>query len=149
MDQKVKNPGHQQIADIENMFLNLDFNKIQICQQILEDPMFWLKKWSLRGLLKENQVNWAKAIQMTRNKNLESNVRFYIKKIIECGHFVDVPCFIDEDSVLKCNSAGDEKSFFTALSEKDKGLIQLSAITISNLKPAEKLILTSMWLAAH
>ena len=154
MENVIQNPGLQHITEM--ILFNLDFEALNICKylnkffkKILEDPMFWLKKWSLRGLSKENQVDWAKAIQMTRNKNLESNVRFYIKRIIECEHFVDVPCFIDEASILKYLSA-DEKSFFTALSEKDEAKIQLSAITINNNpKLAEKLILTSLCLAAN
>ena len=53
--------------------------------------MFWLKKWSFNrgGLSKENQTDWIKALQMTKNTNLETNVVLYIQNIIKIGHFVD------------------------------------------------------------
>ena len=95
MDEITNNPGLQHIT--EDILLNLDFKKLQVCQsvnknfeEILNNPMFWLKKWRLKGLSKENHTDWVKAIQLTRNKNLETNVLAYIKKIIEFGHFVDL-----------------------------------------------------------
>ena len=71
-------------------------------QQILKNhPMFWLKKWRFnRGLSKKNQKDWIKALQMTKNTNIE-RVVLYIQKVIKIGHFVDVPCYIDDQSVKK------------------------------------------------
>ena len=52
--------------------------------------MFWLKKWSFNlGLSKENQTDWIKAVQMTKNTNLETKVIRYIQQNIIIGHFVD------------------------------------------------------------
>ena len=107
MDQIVTNPGLQHIIEI--IFLNLDFEDLQGCQlvnksckKILENPMFWLKKWRLfRGLSKKNQADWAKAIQITRNTSVEINVDRYLKKVIKNGHSMDVPCYIDSDVVNK------------------------------------------------
>ena len=63
--------------------------------------MFWLKKWRFnRGLSKKNQKDWIKALQMTKNTNIE-RVVLYIQKVIKIGHFVDVPCYIDDQSVKK------------------------------------------------
>ena len=54
-DEIINNPGLQHI--IEKIFLNLDFADILACQlinksckEIVDNPMFWLKKWRLRGL---------------------------------------------------------------------------------------------------
>ena len=106
MDKIINNPGLQHIT--EDILLNLDFKKLQVCvfvnknfEEILQNPIFWLKKWRLKGLSKENHAEWVKAIQLSKNKNLETNILAYIKKIIEVGHFVDVPCFIDEKVVEK------------------------------------------------
>ena len=129
MDQIVNTPGLQHI--IEMIFFNLDFEDLMNCQSvnkscknILENPMFWLKKWSFdRGLSKKNQVIWIKALRMTKNTNLETNVVLYIKKIIKIGHFVDVPCYIEDHSVKKAT----EISFEDALCQKDVGVIQILA----------------------
>ena len=95
MDEIINNPGLQHI--IELIFFNLDHKDLMNCQlvnkstkQILENPMFWLKKWSFNlGLSKENQTDWIKAVQMTKNTNLETKVIRYIQQNIIIGHFVD------------------------------------------------------------
>ena len=129
MDQIVNTPGLQHIIEI--IFFNLDFKDLMACQlvnkslkQILENPMFWLKKWRFnRGLSKKNQNNWIKALQMTKNMNLENNVALYIKKVIKVGHFVDVPCYIDNDAMMKATQI----SFEEALQQKNAGVLQILA----------------------
>ena len=132
MDQIVNTPGLQHIIEI--IFFNLDFKDLMNCQLvnksvniILENAMFWLKKWRFnRGLSKINQNNWIKALQMTENTNLEKNVALYIKKVIKIGYFVDVPCYIDNDTVINANRI----SFEEALRQKNAGILQiLAAIT--------------------
>ena len=102
IDKAINNPGLTHIA--EEIFLNLDFKDIMACQSInkscnaiINNPLFWLKKWRLRGgLYKKNETNWIKAVQRTRNTNIERNVDLYIKKIIKVNnHIMDVPCYID------------------------------------------------------
>ena len=112
MDQILNNEGLQHIAEM--IFLNLDSEKLKTCQclnkssqQILANPMFWLKKW--KGLSKESKKDWTKAIQITRNTPLETNVLSYIKKAIKIGHFVDVPCYIDENVVEKLTELMSDK----------------------------------------
>ena len=82
MDYIINNPGLQNI--IEVIFLNLDFEELlacqlinKSCQKILDNPMFWLKKWILRGLSKKNQENWTKAVLLLRNTNLKGNLNFW------------------------------------------------------------------------
>ena len=121
LDQIVINPGLQHI--IEMIFFNLDYKDLKNCNlvnaainTILINPIFWLKKWSFnRGLSKKNQSEWIKALELTKNTNFERNVGLYIKKVIKIGHFVDIPCYINNDTLMKAN----EMSFGEALVKKD------------------------------
>ena len=101
MENIIQNPGLQHIAEM--ILLNLDFEDLKTChlfnkscRDILDNPMFWLRKLrTQRGLSEKNYNDWAKAIQSTRNTNMETNVKLYLQKVIKNGHVVDVPCFID------------------------------------------------------
>ena len=130
MDHISNHPGLQHI--IENTFVNLDYKDLMACKlmnksakKILDNIMFWLKKWRLRnGLSQKNMADWTKAIKITRNTNLAPNVDFYIKKVIQNGHFVDIPCFIDELAIEKFSTG---ISFDEALIQKDAGILQIMA----------------------
>ena len=99
----INNPGLQHLA--EEIFWNLDLIKaLENCQQInqsskmiLQNPVFWLKKFVQRGLSKKNQEDWMKAIQLVKNSNKEKCVLSYLKwkwrnKEIVQG-LVDLPCY--------------------------------------------------------
>ena len=60
---------------------------------------------------------------MTKNTNLERNVILYIKKVIKLGHYVDIPCYINNDTLMKVN----EISFEEALEKIDAGVLQILA----------------------
>ena len=100
MEQIIQNPGFQHVA--EKIFLNLPFEDLLTCQlvnmstnHIVQNPMFWIKKWILKGLTKKNQDDWIKAIQLT-------NVILYMKKVLHNkGSFLDGPCYICEKTVEK------------------------------------------------
>ena len=73
MEKIIKNPGLQHLA--ENVFLNLNYSDLKKCQlinqstnQILDDPMFWIKELIQKGLSKENQNDWIEAIQLNYEK---------------------------------------------------------------------------------
>ena len=72
----------------------------QSSQQIQDDSMFWLKKFIPRGLSKENQMDWTKAIQLTKDTDLESKILLYLKKVFDEG-VVDPPCYINEHILTK------------------------------------------------
>ena len=103
----IHNPGLHHI--VEEIFLNLDFKSIvasklvnKSFQDIVENPFFWLKKWRLRlGLSKKNHKDWINAIKITKNTDLRKIIVRYVQYIIEFGHFVDVPCFIDNKNVAE------------------------------------------------
>ena len=137
MENIIQNPGLQHITEM--IFLNLDLENLQTCQllnkscrDVLDNPMFWLKKLRMqKGLSEENHNDWTKAIQLTRNTNVEGNVKLYLQKIIKIGHVVDIPCFIDADAVEK--SIGF--TFTTALEERNLGVLQILASLENNPDP--------------
>ena len=96
MENIIQNPGLQHITEM--IFLNLDLEDLQTCKllnkscwDVLDNPMFWLRKLrTKRGLSEENYNDWAKAIQLIRNRNVEANVKLYFQKIIKIGHIVDI-----------------------------------------------------------
>ena len=63
MEKIINNPGLQHLA--ENIFLNLNYEDLKSCELInqstkliLENPMFWMKKFIQRKLPSENQKQW-------------------------------------------------------------------------------------------
>ena len=91
------------------MFLNLPFKDIMACQlvnrsskELLANPIFWIRKWGLKGLSKKNQDDWIKAIRLTKNNTkLTGIIVSYIKKVLYKDHFFDIPCYIHEKNVDK------------------------------------------------
>ena len=80
----ITNPGLQHLA--ENIFVNLNYQELKTCRLInkssrtmLDNPMFWLKKLIRRGLSKQNQTDWIKAIHLTRDTNFKTNILGYLK----------------------------------------------------------------------
>ena len=70
MEKIINNPGLQHLA--ENIFLNLNYEDLKKCQlinqstkDILENPLFWIKKL----IPKENQNDWIKAIQSAKKSD--------------------------------------------------------------------------------
>ena len=104
----VNNPGLQHLA--EAIFSNLNFNDLLACQlvnqssrSILDNPMFWLKKFVQKGISKQNEMDWSKAIQLTKKTNYyEKRIALYLKRSIRKEKVVDIPCFIDEKFLKKC-----------------------------------------------
>ena len=129
MENIIQNPGLQHITEM--ILLDLDFEDLQTCQplskscqEIIENPMFWLKKMRVqRGLSEKNYNDWAKAIQLARNTSMETNVKLYLQTVIKNGHVVDFPCFIDADALENSTRFTFEK----ALKERNLGVLQILA----------------------
>ena len=71
METIINNPGLQHLT--EKFFLNISVEELKICsqinqywKQILENPLFWLKKFNLS---KENHEHWIKVIQLVDNSD--------------------------------------------------------------------------------
>ena len=101
MEDIIENPGLKHIA--ENVFLNLNYEKLETCRlvnesckEILDNPMFWIKKFIRRGLSKKNQIDWTTAIQITK-PYLEANILKYLKQSSKNERVVDIPCHINEE----------------------------------------------------
>ena len=99
-------PGLQHLA--ENIFFSLNYDDLKSCQllnrsskRILDNPLFWLKKFVQRGVSRKNEMDWLTAIKLTRNTKLETNVLFYLRRCFKHQRLVDFPCFIDENVVSK------------------------------------------------
>ena len=70
MEKILNNPGLQHLAENVLMNLNVEDLKIvaqinQFCKQILQNPIFCLRKFE--GLSKETQKNWIKVIHIIYN----------------------------------------------------------------------------------
>ena len=142
MENVIQNPGLQHITEM--ILFNLDFEDLKKCQilkksfkDILDNSMFWLRKWrNQRGLSKKNHNDWVKAIQLTKNTNAEATVKLYLQKVIKNGHVVDIPCFIDFDAVEKST----EFTFKRALKERKLGIFQILASMAKNPKEVKDAI---------
>ena len=105
---------------VESIFLCLNLQDLLTCSRVntawnslLNNPMFWLKKCVQKGLLKNNyHVSWKKAIQMTINTKYQLSLMKNLQKILQCN-LLDVPCFIDAESIKTVESY--ESEFYSIL----------------------------------
>ena len=95
MENIIINPGLLHIA--EEIFLNLDTEDLKICaqinqpcKQILENAMFWLKKFT--SLSKENQKDWMKVIKLVKNSEKRNAIISYLQWNLK-SKVVDLPCY--------------------------------------------------------
>ena len=89
MENIIKIPGLQHL--VENIFLNLNLENLEKCQlinhqatnQLLENPMFWIKKCIRNGFLVSEEClnDWTNAIQSARKKSdqEEKHIVAYLK----------------------------------------------------------------------
>ena len=52
-----------------------------------------------RGLSRKDQLDWTKAVQLTKHTDLEKNVLLYLKKSSKNERVVNFPCYINEKIV--------------------------------------------------
>ena len=98
MEKILSNPGLQHLA--ENLFLNLSSADLKKCllinqftNQILENPMFWIKKLIQNGLSEENQNDWINAIQSETNFEKKKNIVDYLSWNSKKENCFDLPCY--------------------------------------------------------
>ena len=96
MEKIINNLGLQHL--VENLFFNLNVEDLKICaqinqssKQILENPMFWLRKFEDR-LSKENQNKWIKIIQSSENSKKKKVIALYLQWNLKKDIAMDLPC---------------------------------------------------------
>ena len=95
MEKFITNAGLQHLA--ENIFWNLNVKDLKICglinqscQQILENPMFWLRKFM--SLSKENQKDWIKILKEVKNSEKIHAIISYLQWNLK-KEAVDLQCY--------------------------------------------------------
>ena len=98
MEKIINNPGLQHLA--ENIFLNLNSADLKQCQwinqsasQILDNPLFWIKKLMQNGLSEENQNDWIEAIQSEMNSEKKKYIATYLNWNLQKRNSFDLPCY--------------------------------------------------------
>ena len=98
MEKIINNPGLQHVT--ENVFLNLGPDDLEICaminqssKQILDNPIFWLKKFVSKCMSKKNETDWAKAIQSVKKSDKKKHFLFYLKWHLKTQEEVDLPFY--------------------------------------------------------
>ena len=116
MENIITNPGLQHLA--EKILWNLDVGHLKICglinqscQQILDNPMFWLRKFE--HLSKANQTDWIKVIQSETNSEKKKYIAAYLYWNLKKKNSFDLPCFtkpdVQEDFRKKIQKICDQK----------------------------------------
>ena len=102
----INTPGLQHLA--ENTFLNLNYREIKACEllngsfqlfvnQLMENPLFFLKKFVLGGMSKKNETDWTEIIQKTRGQKVEEFVLLCLKQYFKNEKVFD----FDVPSIIK------------------------------------------------
>ena len=96
MERIIKSPGLQHLA--EEIFWNLVIEDLKICAQInqscehiLQQPIFWLRKF--KGLSKKNQNEWIKVIQSVKNSDKRIAIISYLKWNLKKDELVNLLCY--------------------------------------------------------
>ena len=96
METIISNPGLYHLA--EKVFWNLAVEDLKICaqinqscNQILQNPMFCLRKFE--HLSKKNQKDWIKVIKSLKNYEKEKAIISYLKWKLKKEAMTDLPCY--------------------------------------------------------
>ena len=164
----INNPGLQHLA--ENIFVNLNDQNMETCrgvnrafQQFLDscqsydNPMFRLKQKFPR-ISKKNQMDWTRAIYLTKETDLEKYILLYLKKCEKNERVVDLPCYIDEDflkrsakmirNFLKNEDAYGKDTIHSAAKFGDLGTIKHLALLKDNPNAPDRNWKTPIYWAA-
>ena len=98
MEKIINNQGLQHLP--EKTFLNLEYKDLEICaminkssQQILDNPIFWLKKIVSQGMSKKNETDWSKAIKSAKKSDKKKHILSYLKWNLKMQEEVDFPIY--------------------------------------------------------
>ena len=103
MEKIINNPSLQHLA--EKVFFNLNVEDLKICaqinqscKQILENPMFWLRKFG-DSLSNENQKAWIKVIHSMKNSENGIAIISYLQCNLKKKASKDLPCYTSPESL--------------------------------------------------
>ena len=101
MEKIINNPGLQHL--VEKVFFNLNVEDLEICaqinqscKQILENPMFWLRKFGGR-LSQKNQNEWIQNIQSEENSKKRKDIMAYLQWNSKKEASKYIPCYTSPD----------------------------------------------------
>ena len=96
METIICNPGLQHLA--EKVLLNLDPWKLKICRQInqyckqiLQNPLFWLKKF--RNISTKYQKDWIKVLKKVKNSDKSNEIISYLQWKLKKDPLEDFLCY--------------------------------------------------------
>ena len=97
MEAILNNPGLQHLAEnvlwnVDGRYLNICAQINQSCKQILENPMFLLKKFS--SISNEIQKEWIKVIKLENNSEKRKAIISYLQWNLMKGT-VDLQCYLN------------------------------------------------------
>ena len=102
MENIFKDPSIRNRVILENIFVHLEFEDIvastlinKWCFEVLNESSFWIKKWSKNGLMTTHKEEWISILALAKETNQERYVIRYIKRVIQKGHYVSAPCYIN------------------------------------------------------
>ena len=126
----METPGLQHLAT--NIFLNLNYKDLKACQHVnqssnslLQNPRFWIKKFVQKGLSKSNEMDWLKAIQLTKDTDFAKNIFLYLKRSFNLGKISDLPCFVNEYNFRQIMAKNDDDEYnYEEIVYKNKNVIR-------------------------
>ena len=151
MEKIINNPGLQHLA--EKVFLNLEQEDLEVCaminqssKQILDNPIFWLKKFVSKGMSKKNETDWAKAIKSAKKSDKKKHFLAYLKWNLKTQEEVDFPFLPISNSVV-------QEKFRKQISEAaEKGhteIVRILAPITKSTKISNKCVHISIHSAAY
>ena len=166
MEKIINNPGLQHLS--EKIFWNLSYEDLQKCQtinqfckEILESPLFWLKIFIRRGMSEQNQMNWLKAIQISKNTHMEKYVLDYLRKCTKNVRVVDLsssymvenflkkPVKVVENILLSFHIKGFQKSLALAVKNRNVEAVKFLAPLAENINVRDKNGCTPIFVATQ
>ena len=135
MEKIISIPGFQHLA--EKVFLNLDVEDLKICaqinqscKQILQNPIFCLRKFE--HLSMENRKDWIKAIQSVKNSDTGIAIISYLKWNLKKDAFVDLSSYsspnVQDDFIEKIRNISKKKE----MCNEDMEIVQILAPLTDN-----------------
>ena len=141
MEKIINNPGLQHLA--EKVFLNLEPEDLEVCaminqssKQILDNPIFWLKKF-VSKMSKKNENDWAKAFKSAKKSDKKKQILLYMKWHLKTQEEVDLPFYTNSIVQKKFR-----QQIFEAAKEGHTEIVRILAPLTKRIKILQELCKT-------